>query len=148
MTGGRCRCEGEICTAGADCCNGQCQSGRCALLSECDPVGEACDNSGECCSRACADDGTGFASCQFLGGCRPYGEICRGDADCCNAAVAENVCEPISGSDGLGRCGNPGGCAPAGEICGAGRDPVGTNECCPGMPDGHSSRGTCELLVD
>jgi hypothetical protein len=46
------------------------------------------------------------------------------------------VCEPIAGADGLGRCGNPGGCAPAGEICRVTGDPQGTNECCPGNPDG------------
>jgi len=28
------------------------------------------------------------------------------------------------------------GCAPAGEICAVGDDPTGTNECCPGNPDG------------
>ncbi len=159
MVGGRCRSEGEICAAASDCCNGQCVSGRCAVLSECDPAGEACDTSGECCSRACADDGTGFTSCQFLGGCRPFGELCRADSDCCNdaATTTPGVCERIdtgdcspacasgeicnSGvcvaeADAIGRCANPPSCAPAGEICGVGGSSMGTNECCPGNPDG------------
>jgi hypothetical protein len=39
------------------------------------------------------------------------------------------VCEEVSA--GVGRCANPAGCAPPGEIC-----EEGTNECCPGNPDG------------
>ena len=96
-------------------------------------VGEPCGENSECCSYACRDDGAGLDTCQYLGGCRPYGELCRKDSDCCNDAVngGPGVCEISNTETGVGRCGNPGGCAPAGEVCVG-----GSNECCPGNPDG------------
>jgi len=134
IAGGVCRVEGEVCSEHAQCCNAQCRAGHCAVLTECAVVGEACTSSEQCCSRACADDGTGFRSCHHLGGCLPAGELCRGDVQCCNqAAVGTGVCRIENAALGIGHCQNPGGCAPAGEIC----EP-GTNECCPGNPEGMS----------
>jgi len=108
-------------------------------------VGEACGNDEECCSRACRDDGTGYKSCRYLGGCRPFGELCRDDADCCNDAVdsADGTCEIFNPTTGVGRCTNPPACAPAGEVCEG-----GTNECCPGNPDGKEFCLTTAIGVD
>jgi hypothetical protein len=52
----------------------------------------------------------------------------------CYAPLAgPGTCVVFNAALGIGRCDNVGGCAPAGEIC----EP-GTNECCPGNPEGQA----------
>ena len=50
-----CEAVGGECTETADCCQGTCEDGKCAV--PCRPLGVNCRDSSECCRGACQKSG-------------------------------------------------------------------------------------------
>jgi hypothetical protein len=101
-----------VCSANAECCDGFCTAGKC-----CVPPGQKCTLNSMCCSNHCgtrvqpASDG-GVTSTGSVC-CNPAGNTCAGNDDCCS-----NKCS-------AGKC----VCLPTGSICARYAD----STCCGGV---------------
>src|SRR5690606_18363468 len=78
--------DGQACSAGSDCCSGNCDAttGFCGVEGEttCLPDGQACSAAADCCTGNC-DATTGYCGLPGETVCVPDGEACSSGSDCC-----------------------------------------------------------------
>lgn len=125
----QCLEDGEVCSAGNQCCSGNCDAstGYCFSLNDtCLNVGEPCFEDADCCSTYCNPDS---GMCGVPMTCLNDGEPCFENADCCS-----EICDATSGT-----CVASGECRADGEACEAGRD------CCSGNCD--ATTGYCGVAA-
>lgn len=129
-----CTADNAACTSSAECCGGNCASGKCTPLSAtCKTLGNPCAGNGECCSSYCVG---GF--CGSPSFCTLTGDTCSATGlPCCSG-----TCNVAAGAT-LGTCGavptGPSRCSGGvdGTLCGSCTDCC-SRICAPYGPTGVS----------
>jgi len=81
----QCQPQSGSCFQDSDCCEEDCQSGKC-----CFNTGGSCVTDADCCNGNCVS-----GSCQGSGGgCQPDGGYCSFSSDCCNNDCNAGTCGP------------------------------------------------------
>jgi hypothetical protein len=81
---------GASCTAGGECCSGNCQNNRC-VVEGCTALGTSCALASQCCSGACNS-----VECvdpnDPVNPCDPVGVACDAPTDCCTGVCTNGLC--------------------------------------------------------
>ncbi|RLB48553.1 MAG: hypothetical protein DRJ42_22965, partial [Deltaproteobacteria bacterium] len=148
---------GDMCSAGPQCCSGNCASGICVdATGSCQRILDTCTADSECCTGLCSASIDGALRCQVPGGCGVGGTACLTAADCCSGGCVGGFCDDTAtcGDDGeacttsVECCShdcNGTTCESAGGSCNVdGENCSSDGNCCSGFcfPDG-SGGGRC-----
>jgi hypothetical protein len=95
-----CFAQGVACTANAQCCHGECLTGKCTAV--CVAEAGACAADADCCSVSCVGDkcqppstgagGSGSGGAGTVVACTLTGDSCASSATCCSSFCLGGFC--------------------------------------------------------